>query len=133
MARRLATRAPSERPIKDAFFTPMALRKSTACCHIVLGLVIVIRFVGHAGTDHVEGDTIEMPRMRSDVGGEILQAARGTVQHDERRFGWVAGLNKARLEPAGVDPVLAERRRRGVRSRRFGRAAACHRFLQFLF
>ena len=77
--------------------------------HVMLGLVIVIRFVGHAGTDHVEGDTVEMPRVRSDVGGEVFQAAGRPVQHDKRRFRRIAGLNKPRLQLTGVDPGLAER------------------------
>jgi hypothetical protein len=48
--------------------------------------------------------------MRSDIRGKVLEASGRTVQQDERRMCGIAGLDKARLQSAGVDPRLAERR-----------------------
>jgi hypothetical protein len=64
---------------------------------VVVRLVIEVRFIGHAGADHVEGDAIEMPGMRGDIGGEVLEASGRAVQQEQGRICGIASLDKTRL------------------------------------
>src|SRR5581483_4676161 len=93
-----ARHARAEREADDGSFRDAdCVEKVDGVSHVMVGFVVVVRLVSHTRSDHVESDAIEMLCMCGDVRGEVFQTARRSVQHNERRFGWVASLNKARL------------------------------------
>src|SRR6202167_764772 len=80
-----------------SFLDAHRIEKVDRVLDVVVRLVIEVRFIGHAGADHVEGDTIEMPGMSGEIGGEVLEASSRAVQQDERRISRIAGLDETRL------------------------------------